>query len=54
MPGNVGALLENGDVGFYDAGSYYAHYEMELGIRRCQWGSILSSRCVLDELPAEL
>ena len=22
----------------YDAGSYYAHNEMELGIWRCQWG----------------
>lgn len=36
--GNVGTLLETGDVVLYDAGSYYAHNEMELGIWRCQWG----------------
>ena len=36
--GNVGTRLETGDVILYDAGSYYAHNEMELGIWRCQWG----------------
>lgn len=36
--GNVGTLLETGDVILYDAGSYHAHNEMELGIWRCQWG----------------
>ena len=36
--GNVGTTLETGDVILYDAGSYYAHNEMELGIWRCQWG----------------
>ena len=36
--GNVGTVLEDGDVILYDAGSYYAHNEMELGIWRCQWG----------------
>ncbi|KAL9607801.1 MAG: hypothetical protein Q9167_007319 [Letrouitia subvulpina] len=36
--GNVGTSLENGDIILYDAGSYYAHNEMELGIWRCQWG----------------
>lgn len=37
-PGNVGTRLETGDMILYDAGSYYAHNEMELGIWRCQWG----------------
>ena len=36
--GNIGTLLETGDVVFYDAGSYYAHNEMELGIWRGQQG----------------
>jgi len=36
--GNVGTLLETGGVILYDAGSYCAHNEMELGIWRCQRG----------------
>ena len=36
--GNVGTTLETGDIILYDAGSYYAHNEMDLGIWRCQWG----------------
>jgi protein-ribulosamine 3-kinase len=36
--GNVGTSLETGDVVLFDAGSYYAHNEMELGIWRCEWG----------------
>lgn len=36
--GNVGTRRETGDVILYDAGSYYAHNEMELGIWKCQWG----------------
>ena len=36
--GNVGTTLETGDLILYDAGSYYAHNEMELGIWRCAWG----------------
>ena len=35
---NVGTILETGDVILYDAGSYYAHNEMELGIWRYAWG----------------
>ncbi|KAL9044065.1 MAG: hypothetical protein Q9214_002772 [Letrouitia sp. 1 TL-2023] len=34
---NVGISLESGEIILYDAGSYYAHNEMELGIWRCQW-----------------
>jgi fructosamine-3-kinase len=32
--GNVGTSLETGDVILFDAGSYYAHNEMELGTWR--------------------
>lgn len=42
--GNVGTLLETGDVILYDAGSYYAHNEMELGIWRCQWGQFFRAQ----------
>ena len=34
--GNVGTLLETGNIVLYDAGSYYAHNEIGLGIWRCQ------------------
>ena len=51
MPGNVGTLLETGDVVLYDAGLYDAHNEMELGIWRCEWGqffraSVYSMNCM--------
>lgn len=36
--GNVGTSLETGDVILFDAGSYYAHNEMDLGTWRCEWG----------------
>ncbi|KAK0512600.1 hypothetical protein JMJ35_004617 [Cladonia borealis] len=42
--GNVGTVLETGDVILCDAGSYYAHNEMELGIWRCQWGQHFRKR----------
>ncbi|GAP84249.2 putative protein kinase-like [Rosellinia necatrix] len=32
--GNVGAHLETGEIILFDAGSYYAHNEMDLGIWR--------------------
>jgi protein-ribulosamine 3-kinase len=35
--GNVGTNLETGDIVLFDAGSYYAHNEMELGIWREEW-----------------
>jgi protein-ribulosamine 3-kinase len=37
--GNVGINLETGDVVMYDAGSYYAHNEMELGHWRVEFSS---------------
>ena len=42
--GNVGTLLETGEVVLYDAGSYYAHNEMELGIWRCQLGQFFPKK----------
>ncbi|KAI9715531.1 MAG: hypothetical protein M1828_000783 [Chrysothrix sp. TS-e1954] len=42
--GNVGMLKETGLVVLYDAGSYYAHNEMELGIWRGQWGQFFRSK----------
>ena len=38
LVGNVGTTLDTGDVILYDAGSYYDHNEVELGIWRCAWG----------------
>jgi protein-ribulosamine 3-kinase len=34
--GNIGTDMETGDIIFFDAGSYYAHNEMDLGIWRCE------------------
>jgi protein-ribulosamine 3-kinase len=42
--GNVGTSLETGDVVFFDAGSYYAHNEMELGPWRCEWSQYFRAR----------
>jgi len=42
--GNVGTLVEIGGVILYDAGSYYAHNEMELGIWRCQRGQFFRAQ----------
>ncbi|KAL9638851.1 MAG: hypothetical protein Q9164_001287 [Protoblastenia rupestris] len=39
-----GTLLATNDVILYDAGSYYAHNEMELGIWRCQWGKFFRAQ----------
>ena len=52
--GNVGTLLETGDVILYDAGSYYAHNEIELGIWRCQWGQFFQGPGILAQLHQEL
>ena len=35
--GNVGTRKGTGDIVFYDAGSYYAHNEMDLGSWRCSF-----------------
>ncbi|KAH0558951.1 hypothetical protein GP486_004422 [Trichoglossum hirsutum] len=42
--GNLGINAETGDVLIYDAGSYYAHNEMELGHWRAEFSSHLRSR----------
>ena len=34
---NVGIDMETGDIITFDAGSTYAHHEMEFGIWRCSW-----------------
>lgn len=39
--GNVGTRADTGDIVLYDAGSYYAHNEMDLGQWRCEWGQHL-------------
>lgn len=36
--GNVGTRLESGEIVLFDAGSYYAHNEMDLGIWRSACG----------------
>ncbi|PMD32250.1 hypothetical protein L207DRAFT_499902 [Hyaloscypha variabilis F] len=42
--GNLGVNMETGDVIMYDAGSYYAHNEMELGHWRAEFSSHLRSK----------
>ncbi|KAI4272772.1 MAG: hypothetical protein LQ337_005070 [Flavoplaca oasis] len=42
--GNVGTHADTGDIILYDAGSYYAHNEMELGQWRCEWGQYLRAK----------
>ncbi|MBE3049845.1 fructosamine kinase family protein [Candidatus Bathyarchaeota archaeon] len=38
--GNMGIDLSTGDTTLFDAGSYFAHNEMELGHWRCQFSSV--------------
>lgn len=42
--GKVGTHMETGDIVLYDAGSYYAHNEMELGEWRAEWGQHLRAK----------
>jgi fructosamine-3-kinase len=42
--GNLGISMETGDILMYDAGSYYAHNEMELGHWRAEFSSHLRSK----------
>ena len=37
MIGNIGTSLSTSSPILYDASSYYAHNEMDLGIWRCAW-----------------
>lgn len=41
--GNMGINLDSGDSILFDAGSYYAHNEMELGHWRCEFSSVFRS-----------
>ena len=41
--GNMGINKETGDSLLFDAGSYYAHNEMELGHWRCEFSSVFRS-----------
>ena len=40
--GNTGTSLETGDIILFDAGSYYAHNEMEIGDWRCPYNKVNS------------
>ena len=40
--GNTGTSYETGDIFLFDAGSYYAHNEMEIGDWRCPYNKINS------------
>ena len=40
--GNTGTSLETGDIILFDASSYYAHNEMEIGDWRCPYNKIHS------------
>ncbi|KFY46115.1 hypothetical protein V495_02643 [Pseudogymnoascus sp. VKM F-4514 (FW-929)] len=42
--GNMGINMETGDTILFDAGSYYAHNEMELGHWRCEFSSHFRSK----------
>lgn len=41
--GNMGINMETGDTILFDAGSYFAHNEMELGHWRCEFSSVFRS-----------
>ncbi|KAI1121558.1 Fructosamine kinase-domain-containing protein [Nemania abortiva] len=42
--GNMGINMETGDTLLFDAGSYFAHNEMELGHWRCEFSSVFRSK----------
>lgn len=42
--GNMGINMETGESLLFDAGSYYAHNEMELGHWRCEFSSVFRSK----------
>ncbi|KAI9746972.1 MAG: hypothetical protein M4579_007549, partial [Chaenotheca gracillima] len=46
--GNIGTSSDTGDILIFDAGSYYAHSEMEIGMWRCTRHGI-SSEVFLSE-----
>lgn len=40
--GNIGTNVETGEIYIFDAGAYYAHHEMEIGMWRCERHKIRS------------
>ncbi|KAL8704321.1 MAG: hypothetical protein Q9201_002507 [Fulgogasparrea decipioides] len=42
--GNMGINMETGESLLFDAGSYYAHNEMEMGHWRCEFSSVFRSK----------
>jgi fructosamine-3-kinase len=42
--GNMGINMETGDTLLFDAGSYFAHNEMELGHWRCEFSSVFRAK----------
>jgi len=42
--GNMGVNMETGDTLLFDAGSYFAHNEMELGHWRCEFSSVFRAK----------
>lgn len=47
--GNIGTDCETGDVHIFDAGAYYAHNEMELGMWRCERHRFVNNKIYLGE-----
>ena len=47
--GNVGICMETGDVMLFDASSYYAHNEMELGHWRLEFSSTFRSKVYIRQ-----
>lgn len=47
--GNMGINLETGHSLLFDAGSYFAHNEMELGHWRCEFTSVFRSEVYMQE-----
>ena len=47
--GNIGTDYETGNVYVFDAGAYYAHNEMELGMWRCERHRFVNNKIYLKE-----
>ncbi|KAL7936006.1 Fructosamine kinase domain-containing protein [Trichoderma chlorosporum] len=46
--GNVGIKMKTGDTLLFDAGSYFAHNEMELGHWRCEFSSVFRAKTYIQ------
>ncbi|KAF8864495.1 hypothetical protein BDZ45DRAFT_701672 [Acephala macrosclerotiorum] len=47
--GNIGTDYETGNIYIFDAGAYYAHNEMELGMWRCERHRFVNNEIYLEE-----